>query len=235
MEQNYNEIIVLKEKTFNIISDKNIEYSIILSIDSNDIINLIAYPKKNLYSKKYSLSCSLEDLQKNRFFKIFLGVEEIYRELENKIQQSKIIEETNIIYLDIPIGLTVINDIILEIREKEKSIEDLKYLLNQQIEYNKNLENELLKKDEIIKKLNNKINILNNKINYGDLSKSSIVKNIEIDMIKNWINSEKNINFKLLYKATIDGDKIKQMHKKIDNKGENIIFCFIENGCRYGG
>ena len=43
------------------------------------------------------------------------------RELENKIEKSKIIEETNILYLIIPIGLTIINEIILEIKEIEKT------------------------------------------------------------------------------------------------------------------
>ena len=62
------------------------------------------------------MDCSLEELVKNRFFKLFVNVDEIFRELETKIQNSSIIEETNVIYLDIPIGLTIINDIILEIK-----------------------------------------------------------------------------------------------------------------------
>ena len=80
---------------------------------------------------------SFNDLNKIRFFKIFINVEEIFRELENKIQKSSIIEETNLIYLDIPIGLTVINDILLEIKEIEKSkddiIEELKNKINTEI------------------------------------------------------------------------------------------------------
>ena len=46
------------------------------------------------------------------------------RELENKIEKSKIIEETNVLYLIIPVGLTIINEIILEIKEIEKSAEE---------------------------------------------------------------------------------------------------------------
>ena len=71
---------------------------------------------------------------KNRFFKIFIDLDEVFRELENKIEKSIIIEDSNLIYLDIPIGLNVINDIILEINETQKSkdeiINELQNLLN---------------------------------------------------------------------------------------------------------
>ena len=69
------------------------------------------------------------------------------RELENKIKNSKIIEETNIIYLIIPIGLTIINEIILEIKEIEKTkdeeIEEYKNII-------KKLNEKLKEKDKII-------------------------------------------------------------------------------------
>ena len=83
-------------------SDKNIEYEIILSIINNDILNIALNTINIIPSKKYALSTTLEELIKNRFFKIFVNVDEIFRELETKILKSNIIEETNIIYLDIP-------------------------------------------------------------------------------------------------------------------------------------
>ena len=43
------------------------------------------------------------------------------RELENKIEKSTIIEDTNVLYLTFPIGLTIINEIVLEIQEREKT------------------------------------------------------------------------------------------------------------------
>ena len=84
----------------------------------------------------------MNELVKNRLFKMFVGQDDIFRELENKIEKSIIIEDTNLIYLDIPIGLNIINDIILEIKEAQKS----------QDEIIQELTNELNNKNNLIKK-----------------------------------------------------------------------------------
>ena len=52
-------------------------------------------------------------------------MKKIFRELETKIINCNIIEETNFIFLDIPIGLCVINEVILEIKQFEKSNDDV--------------------------------------------------------------------------------------------------------------
>ena len=49
------------------------------------------------------------------------------RELENKIEKSIFIEENNLIIIDIKIGLTIINEILLEIKEKEKNKVEIIY------------------------------------------------------------------------------------------------------------
>ena len=106
MNNNDEEKFILKEKKFILKSDKNNEYEIILSIYNNDILNITINTININNPKTYILSCTLEELYKNRFFKIFINVDEIFTELETKISKSNVIEETNIIYLDIPIGLT---------------------------------------------------------------------------------------------------------------------------------
>ncbi len=113
MELNEEENNILKEKEFTLISDKNNEYKVKVFITSNDLfcINLFSNSNNDL-SKKYSLSLSMEDLIKNRFFKMFVNLDEVFIELDNKIERSNIIEDSNLIYLDIPIGLNVINDVI---------------------------------------------------------------------------------------------------------------------------
>ena len=45
----------------------------------------------------------MNDLIKNRFFEIFIVIEEIFREFKNKIEKNNLIENSNIIYLDISI------------------------------------------------------------------------------------------------------------------------------------
>ena len=95
MDHNEEENNILKEKEFSIISDKNNEYRVKVFITSNDLfcINLFS----NNLSKKYSLSLSMKDLIKNRFFKMFINLDEVFIELDNKIERSNIIEDSNLI------------------------------------------------------------------------------------------------------------------------------------------
>ena len=161
---------VINEKTYFIKSDKNNEYKIIFSVYDNEIVNLTLHTNNIFPKKKFNLSCSLEELLKNRFFKLFNNVDEVFRELENKIENSNIIEETNIIYLDIPIGLNIIKDIVLEIKQTEKNKEEINEELNNEINKLKNDNNQLqieinnLKKTLTEKEEENKklIKIVNN-------------------------------------------------------------------------
>ena len=134
MELNEEENNILKEKEFTLISDKNNEYKVKVFITSNDLFCINLFSNTNNLSRKYSLSLSMNELIKIRFFKMFINLDEVFKELDNKIERACIIEDTNIIYLDIPIGLNVINDIILDINECQKSkdeiINELYNLLN---------------------------------------------------------------------------------------------------------
>ena len=126
MELSEEEYYNIKETDeFILTSDKKNQFKSKLFISNNDLFCIDLFTTKDFPSKKYSLALSMNELIKNRFFKMFYNLEEVFRELENKIKESKIIEETNLIYLDIPIGLNVINDIILEIKETQKSLEEI--------------------------------------------------------------------------------------------------------------
>ena len=122
-------------------------------------------------------------------------------ELDSKKEKATILEETNLLILDIPIGLKIINDILLEIKIAEKNpIENY----NELIQYNNKLklkinqlENNIIEKDNKINQILNKNKELNEenknlkeklkKIedeieiekNLFDLNESYIVKNIE--------------------------------------------------------
>ena len=264
MEQNEDEMNILKEKDFILTSDKNNEYEMKFFINSNDLFCLTAITTKNNSSKKYSLSLSMNDLIKNRFFKIFVNVEEIFRELENKIEKSILIEDTNLIYLDIPIGLNVINDIILEIKESKKSYEAII----------QELMNELNDKNILIKEKDNKINELEKKLKEKELEKEKLkfsnynnfyfynidnsyenyvlIQSQQYESIKfkELLILEKNfyichllvpnfenkkIFFNLIYKAKIDGDKAKNFHNKVDGKGPLVILVKTSKNIIIGG
>ena len=206
------EIIIIKEKDFKLTSDKNTDYIIKLSIDENNLFNITAITTNNILLKKYSLSLSMDDLNKHRFFKIFLNTEEIFRELENKIENSTIIEEPNILYLDIPIGLTVINDITLEIKEKEKSKDDIIEELKKELNYKNDL---IIQKDNKIKEIENELNENKIKLNNEIQTLKDKIEN-KINFYKNKFNNFKQKKEKLIKKEinTKEINDIIQMKSK---------------------
>ena len=129
---------ITEEKKFFVISDKENEMELYLRNYSNEEFSISILTKNEYPSKKYELKCDLEKIQKNRFFKIFINFEEIMKELENKIKQSTIIEENNLINIEIPIGLTVINHINLVLKKVEKTAEEINSELSEKIQQQNN-------------------------------------------------------------------------------------------------
>ena len=113
---------IIEEKKFKITTNKNNEMDLFIKNYNNEELSITLFNNNENPSKKYELKCNLEEFQKNRFFKIFINIEEIMKELENKIENSIFIEDTNCIIIEIKIGLTIINEILLVIEEKEKNI-----------------------------------------------------------------------------------------------------------------
>ena len=107
-------------KKFKIITNKNNEMELFLKNYNNEILSITLFNNNECELKKYELKCNLEEFQKNRFFKIFINIEEIMKELENKIEKSIFIEDTNCIIIEIKIGLTIINEIFLLLKNKKK-------------------------------------------------------------------------------------------------------------------
>ena len=135
-----------EEKKFKIITNKNNEMELFLRNYNNEELSITLFDKNETLSKKYELKCNLEEFQKNRFFKIFININEIMKELENKILNSIFIEDSNCIIIEIKIGLTIINEILLVIEEIEKNKDDIIEELNKKIKF---LENKLkLNKEE---------------------------------------------------------------------------------------
>ena len=227
-----NELNLIEEKKFIIESENNKKMELYLRNFNNEELSILINKKDNLFSNKYELKCNLVEFQKNRFFKIFMNIDEIMRELENKMEKAKIIEETDLLYLDIPIGLTIINEIILEIKEIEQNLEEKINEYKNKIEI---LNNQLLEKDKKIEEYKKQNDELLNIIN-----KSNIMNKDEINLIIDWIkdstnNKYDNISFKLLYRASRDGDSSTIFHKLCDEKGPTIIFIRNQKNFRYGG
>jgi len=164
-----------EEKSFIIETDKKNKMDLYLRIYNNEEFAISIYTKNEYPTRKFELKCDLEEIQKNRFFRIFVNIDEIMKELEDKIKKSTFIEENDLINIEIPIGLIIIENINLNIKlvekttkeineelknkilEQEEEIKNLKNQINQLNNNNINLNNQLNEKDEIIKKLREEI------------------------------------------------------------------------------
>ena len=198
------------------LESKSITFKIIIS---EDILSLSAeYDNKN-----YRLLYSIEELQNSHnFFKQFSNIKQVLKVFDKifantnnySFDKNKIIIKF-INYIDEEISLTL--------SEETHNI-DLLYLQLKKCQ----MENESLK------------SLLNNKENqnYKDLSllqNSSILKKDDIQMIKDWINPNRDISFKLIYKATRDGDEPKDFHRLCDEIPSTLTLGETANGNRFGG
>ena len=164
----------LESKIFNIKSDKNNIFEIIVSKSTKYII-LQAKKLKTDISNIYYSKNDIEIIKKNKFFILFDNLNEIYDEIINLMNKNNpnLIEYSNKLLISIPLSITKIKEIILEINEKEKTdkekikelyemINNLKLLYNKEI---KELDNKVQNQKNIIQEQNNKIEDQNNKIN----------------------------------------------------------------------
>ena len=155
----------IEEKRFIIETDKKNKMDLYLRIFNNEEFAISIYTKNEYPTRKFELKCDLEEIQKNRFFRIFSDINEIMEELEVKIINSTFFEENDFINVEIPIGLIVIKYIKLNINLIEKTTkeinEELKNKIQEQEDEKKNIKNQ-------INELNNNNNNLNNQINEKD-------------------------------------------------------------------
>ena len=213
----------MEEKKYKIKTDKNNEMDLFLRNYNNEELSFTLFSKNQIYSKKYELKCNLEEFQKNRFFKIFVNVREIMEELENKIEKSNFIEESNCIVIEIQIGLIIINEINLVVDEIEKTKEELKNDINNLIYENEKLVQKLNKehKNEI-EKLKNELKEKDKKIKEGENNIQILNKEKEDSKIKiqEWKKKYKNLILKneemeKEYKLLIENKKYKDKEEKI--------------------
>ena len=72
-------------------------------------------------------------------------------------------------------------------------------------------------------------------INDNSFYSSILLNKEEKNLISNWINQNTKIKYKLLFRASDDGDSIETFHKKCDNIGPTLILIKSKKGKRFGG
>lgn len=214
----------LKGFTSTIINNNNNSNLKIKLSSSEKILSL----STELNGKKYRLVISQKELQNSHnFFKQFCTFEQIISAFIKIISSSN-----NIVIDDKEINIKFNNfldeKISIKIPEEKNDI-DLLYLNLKKLEIeNNNLKEVLLNSGNDSKKKYNKRNL-------NSIKDSVILKDNEDMMIKNWIGHDKNMSFNLIYKATRDGDDVKDFHKLCDEISPTLTLARTKNGNRFGG
>ena len=189
--------LIEEEKSFIIETDKKNKMDLYLRIYNNEEFAISIYTKNEYPTRKFELKCDLEEIQKNRFFRIFVNIDEIMKELEDKIKKSTFIEENDLINIEIPIGLIIIENINLNIKLVEKTTKEI----------NEELKNKILEQEEEIKNLKNQINQLNN--NNINLNNQLNEKDEIINKLREEIAQLKNNNERIQNEKISNKNKLK--------------------------
>ena len=212
-------------------------------------------------SKEYIFQENFQNLLTNKFYLPYESIEEIKQYISCLILNNSKKKTNNLIsikrdslFLEIPAPLGKANALFFELKQNfNYIIENLNKELNQLSSEFTNMRKEMddMKKDyeTRIKFLENEnknksieIKNLKEKLNkeevISDLSNSDIILLDEREEIIKMINPEadlKSYSFKLIFKASVDGNLPNAFHNQCDHKGPTIIFIKINNGKRIGG
>ena len=202
------------ENSFQIQSDKNHSFNIIFT-NLTTSIKITASFEDDILIKLYEKTLSLDELKKNKFFVIYDSIDEIYDELIYNLNknQSKIIEETNLILLFIPVDNLKIKEITFELSEKIKSdkerIDELISVVSNLNEEIKELKSNNIKIEENI----------DEKINNLEKENSNLKQ--KINSLEIEVSEFKKENKKLIEKINKIEKELKQENSK--SKDQNII------------
>ena len=248
-----------KEKKFNAFyNNENLEINLSLK---NDFLLISTEMKSNILPTKFFNEFSLSKLKTNKIFDNLDSIEDIFNFLiiminnnetlnnknliqinnnNNKENENKENNNNNNIILSIPTNIKKFNSITFELKKITTNINnEINYLFNlikklqkEKEEFQKEIEKNYIKKSDLNIILENYYNYHINKIIFNE---SKIILPEENKLIYNMISTEKQIEAKFLYRASIDGDSSIDFHNKCDNKGATICFFKLNNGFRIGG
>ena len=192
------------KKSFNINSDKN--HIFILNIENLiTIIEFTTYYKDNYIQHNYEKKLTLDELKQNKYLGLCETIDEIYLELITllKKNQTKIIEETNQIYISIPIENVKIKEILFVVNEIIKNDSEK---INELFSIISNMKQEI---KEFKEKINNNDEINNLKEENKKIKEENISLKEKMQEFLLYIPDLKEI------KAILETEKIINLDSKI--------------------
>ena len=220
-------------KKFSLTSDKSKKYEIMFNEKANNL-QIQCQEESNMIKNTYEGVFTLETLKKNKFLSIYDSFDDILDELNPLIDEGKseLKEENDSLKLIINLPIKKMKEISFELKMIEKNdkikIDEL-YKINM----------DLIKRIEILEKEVKELKqkkVENEKLEELD---SLIIKTkdnfdfVEKILKENIVN--KKIKYKLLYRATRDGDDSNIFHQKCDNNPQILVLFKTTKGIILGG
>lgn len=230
----------IKTKNFDF-KFENKNYILTLSYNDNIIININCLNENKIYENNFSFE---QFSQINKFFLMCESIKDIFDELSNLINDNISLNfSDNILILKISIPSKKNKEANFTLYSDKKPTEEINNLSQQFIRHEKIITEQnlkIIKQEEDIKYLKEKIFNLENKINFFESlinkseDKSEIFSQDEkIKKLKKIIG--RKCNLKLLYQMSKDGSSCSVFHDKVDNKGPTITLFETEDGYKFGG
>ena len=221
-------------------------YEIELSSESNGI--LMKFTEKgtpniipSLFQRKYDFN---ELKEKNKFLRIYDTIDELsqfFKDILNQKKLSIIKESNNLKTVWSFIKGTSEDNIQLILTKGEMKKDDIIDSLVKEIKF---LKNENVKVNEKVSELEKRISLLEDKIKgkekeiFNDengLVNKIITNQKEAKEFSNFLFKKDNVQFKLLYQATRDGDKISDIEQKIKGYSPTLFLVYTKKGIKCGG
>lgn len=225
-----------KENHFEIVSNEK-KYDLKITINKDYII-IEASCINSLQKETYQNSFSFSDMQKYKYFKICESLDEAYLLLSESANSKdiKLIQNSkNEITIIIPINNALIKEISFQLKIKEKNVEDKVNELFIVIEKQQKEIDVMKKEIEELKTYKKKEVEEKEKFEEKFMLKNSLIlnKNDE-EAIRDWINPNKKLKFKLLFRMSRDGSNCSDFHRFCDDKGETLLLFKTDTNCRFG-
>jgi len=238
-----------KEIKFEVISDKNNKFNFHFSNNNNNFLTISSFYDNNLHKIEYESKFDFSYIKNVKLFTIYDTLDECLDEIFSGINTGKCLltEKEHLIYLEIPLNNIKYKNIFFEIKEKLKNDKDKIQELYKIVENQKNeiidLKNEISNLKNIIKDLlifkdkieKEKEKEKEEKLNMIEINSDIIKDNKNYKKIlKKWIEPNKIIRTKLLYKLTKDGESMKIFHDLCDNISPTLFITESINNKIFG-
>ena len=171
-----------------------------------------------MYNSTLQLFDNLIQFFKNKLFEGEINQEEIILTMENIIATFS---------LKIPLKKNQLDE------NTQKLLDLIKELKEENDELKKTLKNQEENYNQIIKRLENDIQIIKTKISQNN--DIFLMNEEEKFLISNWIEENSKKEFKLIFKSSLNDDLIKTFHEKCDNKNNTLIIIKSSKGKKFGG